>query len=69
MIKNCSHELVHYLQFVKRGRSSCKSDLEINNGNCDHLLVQEHKIITRQIYQLITTSSEYSQRETRWKEI
>jgi predicted SprT family Zn-dependent metalloprotease len=28
LIKTCSHELAHYIQYVKYGQSSCKSDLE-----------------------------------------
>lgn len=69
MMKTCSHELAHYLQFVKHGRSSCKSDLKANNGKYNSLLAQEHKEFTQQIKQLIATSPEYSYWEKKWKEI
>src|SRR6185369_6118666 len=28
LLKTCSHELAHYIQFIKYGESSCESDLE-----------------------------------------
>ena len=32
MIETCSHEIAHYIQFVKHDRSSCESVLVLNNG-------------------------------------
>jgi len=61
MIKTCSHELAHYIQFVKHRRSSCESDLVLNNGNYDKGLVEEHKEFTREIYQLVKNSEDYSE--------
>ena len=69
MIKTCSHELAHYIQFVKHGRSSCESDLKLENGNYDEELAREHKEFTREIYQLVKNSGEYSELETKWKNI
>jgi hypothetical protein len=65
MINTCSHELAHYIQFVKYERSSCESDLVLNNGNYNGELAKEHKEFTRKIYQLIKNSGEYSELETR----
>jgi hypothetical protein len=58
MLETCSHELVHYLQFVKYGRSSCESDLVLNNGKYDAELAREHKEFTQEIYGMI--KAEYS---------
>ena len=59
MIKTCSHEIAHYIQFVKYGESSCKSDLGTDNYIAK--LAKEHKEFTREIYQLIKNSGEYSE--------
>jgi hypothetical protein len=59
MMKICSHELAHYLQFVKNGKTSCKSDLELNNGNYDQELSKEHDDFTKEIYEMISKSPEY----------
>lgn len=69
MIETCSHELAHYLQLVKYGKSSCESDLKLNNGNYDEKLAKKHKKFTQEIYQLIKNSPEYSEWDKRWKEI
>jgi len=53
MIDTCSHEIAHYIQLVKWGRSSCESDLMLNNGNYSVELAKEHKKFTQKIYQLI----------------
>jgi hypothetical protein len=53
MLKTCSHELAHYIQYVKYGRSSCESDLKLGNGKYDALLAREHKEIRRGIFQLM----------------
>lgn len=63
------HELAHYIQLVKHGRSSCKSDLILKNGNYDEELAKEHKEFTQAIYQMIKNSGEYSELERKWKEI
>ncbi|CAG8740436.1 5494_t:CDS:2, partial [Cetraspora pellucida] len=67
MINACSHEIAHYTQHVKHNKSSCESDLKLNNGEYDKELAKEHKEWTGEIYQLI--KSEYSERERRWREI
>ncbi|CAI2170663.1 13506_t:CDS:2 [Funneliformis geosporum] len=43
MIGTCSHELAHYLQLVKHGKSSCESDLKLNNGRYDKELASEQE--------------------------
>jgi len=53
MIKTCSHELAHYFQLVKNGRSSCESDLVLNNGKYDGELAKEHEEFTQEIYELV----------------
>jgi len=67
MIDTCSHELAHYTQFIKHGKSSCKSDLILSNGKYDEELAKEHEKWTKEIYQLI--KQEYSEWERKWKEI
>jgi len=62
MINTCSHELAHYFQFVKHGKSSCESDLIVRNGRYDEELASEHKNFTGEIYKLIE-NSEYSELE------
>lgn len=64
----CSHELIHYFQFIKHGKSSCESDLILNIGKYNKELASEHKNFTEEIYKLIE-SSEYSNLKKRWKEI
>jgi hypothetical protein len=59
MIKTCCHELAHYLQFVKQGKSSCQSDLKMNNGKYDPYLAGEHKRFSKEIYGMIKNSEEY----------
>lgn len=67
MIETCSHELAHYIQFVKHGRSSCESDLKLENGNYDEELAREHEKFGGEIYHLI--KQDYSEWERQWKEI
>ena len=67
MIETISHELAHYIQLVKWGRSSCESDLIINNGKYDGELAKEHETWTKEIYQLI--KPKISEWEQKWKEI
>jgi len=43
MIDTCSHELAHYIQLVKHGKSSCKSDLMLDNEKYNEELAKEHK--------------------------
>lgn len=57
MMKTCSHELVHYIKFIKHGKSSYKSDLKVNNGKYNSLLAQEHKEFTRQISATTSTNN------------
>jgi hypothetical protein len=59
MIDTCSHELAHYVQLAKHGRSSCEGDLILNNGKYDGELTKEHEEWTGEIYQLI--KAEYSE--------
>jgi len=59
MIGTCSHELAHYFQLVKHGKSSCESDLVLNNGNYDGKLAREHKEFTGEIYGIVKNSGEY----------
>ena len=68
MIDTCSHELAHYIQLAKHGRSSCESDLILGNGKYDEGLAEEHEEWTKEIYQVIKNSDEYSW-ESRWKQI
>ena len=66
MLETCSHELAHYLQFVKWGRSSCESDLVLGNGKYSEELAQEHKEWTQEIYQMV--KEDFLQLEQKWKE-
>jgi hypothetical protein len=43
MMGTCAHELAHYIQLVKHGKSSCESDLKLNNGKYDERLAKEHE--------------------------
>ena len=67
MLKTCSHELAHYIQLVKHGKSSCESDLKLANDNYDVLLAQEHKEIREEIYGMI--EGELREWEKQWREI
>ena len=51
LLKTCSHELTHYIQFVKYGESSCESDLGTDKYIAE--LAKEHEEFTREIYQII----------------
>jgi hypothetical protein len=59
MINTCSHELAHYIQFIKYGESSCESDLKLNNGGYNEELAREHEEWTKGIYGMIKNSEEY----------
>lgn len=67
MLETCSHEISHYIQYVKHGKSSCESDLSLNNGNYSAELAKEHGEWTQEIYQLI--KEDFPQLEQKWKEI
>ena len=69
MIKTCSHEIAHYIQQVKHGKSSCESDLKLGGKEYNPELAKEHEKFTREINQLIKNSGEYLEWEKRWKEI
>ena len=71
IIDTCSHEIAHYIQLVKHGKSSCESDLVLNNGNYDLELAKEHEEFTQEIYQMIKNTGEwkYSEWERQWKEV
>ena len=43
MLKTCSHELAHYIQLAKHGKSSCESDLRLGNRKYDEELAEEHR--------------------------
>jgi hypothetical protein len=43
MIRTCSHELAHYIQLAQHNKSSCESDLKLNNGKYDERLAKEHE--------------------------
>ncbi|CAG8508076.1 22669_t:CDS:2 [Racocetra persica] len=64
MLATCCHEIAHYFQFVKHNKSSCESDLKLNNGEYHGELAREHEEWTGEIYWLI--KSEYSEWERRW---
>jgi len=53
MIETCAHEIAHYIQLVKHDRSSCESDLVLNNGRYNAKLACEHEKFTQEIYHLI----------------
>jgi hypothetical protein len=65
MIETCSHEIAHYIQLVKHGRSSCESDLVLNNGNYDGELAKEHKEFSGEIYGMTRNSGKYLELETK----
>jgi len=65
MIKTCCHELAHYLQFVKQGKSSGPSDLKENNGKHDQELAKEHKELRKEIMAIIKNSEEHGELEKR----
>jgi hypothetical protein len=60
-------ELAHYIQFVKHERSSCESDLKLENGNYDRELTKEHEEFSGEIYELV--KQEISEWESKWKNI
>lgn len=62
----CAHELAHYFQFVKHGKSSCRSDLILKNGRYDKELASEHEKFTEEIHKMIK-NSRYSELEKTWK--
>lgn len=62
MLRICSHELAHYIQFVKHGKSSCESDLIFRTGKYDKGLAKEHGEFTEEIYKMIK-NSRYSELE------
>ncbi len=68
MMGTCVHELAHYLQLVKHGRSSCESDRTLNNGKYDERLAKEHEKWTTEIYGMVGNSN-YLELEKRWGEI
>jgi hypothetical protein len=55
MLNTCSHELAHYIQYVKHDKSSCESDLILRKKEYNPVLAKEHKEFTQEIYQLIKT--------------
>jgi hypothetical protein len=61
MIDTCSHELAHYIQRVKHGKSSCESDLRLGKKEYNLELAKEHEKFTEEICQLIKNSGEYSE--------
>jgi len=63
MIETCSHEIAHYIQLVKHGKSSCESDLVINKENYDGELAREHEEWTGEIWGMIKSSGEHGKRE------
>ena len=71
LIETISHELAHYIQFVKYGESSCES-----SGTKDETgkfltpsLVKEHNEFTREIKAMIVNSSEYKKLKEWWEKI
>ena len=51
LLKTCSHELAHYIQFVKHNKSSCDSDLGTDKYIIE--LAQEHKEFSREIFEMV----------------
>jgi hypothetical protein len=43
MLNTCSHELAHYFQLVKHGKSSCESELISESGKYDRELAREQE--------------------------
>jgi hypothetical protein len=68
MLHTCSHELIHYIQYIKHGRSSCESDLMLKTGKYDEKLAKEHEKWTKEIYEMISNSG-HSELEKKWKSI
>ncbi|CAH1756011.1 24918_t:CDS:1 [Entrophospora sp. SA101] len=61
LTETISHELAHYIQFVKYGKSSCESSGK-KDANGEFLapeLVKEHAQFTKEIKQMIVNSAEY----------
>jgi hypothetical protein len=67
MIDTCSHELAHYIQFIKHGKSSCESDLILGSGKYSEELAKEHEEFTQEIYQLI--KNDFPKLEKQWNEV
>ncbi|CAG8835395.1 35640_t:CDS:2, partial [Racocetra persica] len=61
--------VISKLLHAKHDKSSCESDLKLNNGEYDKELAKEHEEWTGEIYQLINGSGKYEEWERRWKEI
>ena len=61
LIETISHELAHYFQFSKYGKSSCESSgvKDINGEFVYPELVSEHTQFTREIKEMIVNSAEY----------
>ncbi|CAG8776150.1 19638_t:CDS:2 [Gigaspora margarita] len=57
LLKTCSHELAHYIQFVKWGESSCESDLGTDKYVVE--LAKEHEEWTGEIYQMVNANYSY----------
>ena len=53
LLKTCSHELAHYIQFVKWGESSYESDLGTDKYIVE--LAREHEKFSGEIYGIIKT--------------
>ena len=71
LTETISHELAHYFQFVKYGKSSCESSgQKASSGNFLYPdLVSEHTHFTQEIKQMIVNSSEYPTLKKYWKAI
>ncbi|CAG8748552.1 14553_t:CDS:1, partial [Cetraspora pellucida] len=55
--------------YVKHNKSSCESDLMLNNGEYDGELAREHERFTQEIYGMVKNSEEYGEWKKRRKEI
>jgi hypothetical protein len=78
MMETCCHELAHYIQMLKWGKSSCESDLVLGRGNYDGELAKEHKEFSEEIRGMIggehspdtfNKGLEFAEWERRWREI
>ena len=61
LTETLAHELAHYTQFVKHGKSNCESSGKRNNNGKFRFpeLVSEHAQFTQEIKQMIINSVEY----------
>jgi len=61
LTETISHELAHYIQYIKYGKSSCESSgKKASSGNFLYPdLVSEHVQFTQEIKQMIANSTEY----------